>query len=85
MMNALHRWLEVLQETIFDLNKKLPLSLQDKIKNKLTTYVKTYEEPETDENGDLISKIKEKANGQLGSNTDPNNPDADADEDAEDL
>jgi hypothetical protein len=27
---------------------KLPLQLQDRIKNKLTTYVKTYEDPELD-------------------------------------
>ena len=37
-----------LQDTIFQLMPKLPLQLQDKIKNKLTTYVKTYEDPELD-------------------------------------
>lgn len=46
MMNALQRWMSALQETIFQLMPKLPLQLQDRIKSKLTTYVKTYEDPE---------------------------------------
>jgi hypothetical protein len=37
---------------------KLPLQTQDRIKNKLTTYVKTYEEPQLDENGKLLVKLK---------------------------
>ena len=39
---------------------KLPLSVQDKMKNKLSTYVKTYEKPEVDENGKVIAKINSK-------------------------
>jgi len=36
---------------------KLPLSVSDKMKNKVVTYVKTYEEPLIDENGNLMVKI----------------------------
>lgn len=36
---------------------KLPLQLQDKMRNKVQTYVKTYEEPEVDENGKLVAKV----------------------------
>lgn len=84
MMNSLHKWLKALQDTIFELITKLPLSLQDKMKNKLTTYVKTYEEPETDENGKIITKLKEKVSTQASMNTELLD-NQEADEDAEDL
>lgn len=41
---------------------KLPLTVQDKLKGKIENYIKTYEEPEIDENGKLVPKIKKQAN-----------------------
>ncbi len=70
MKNQLQKWMGALQETIFQLMPKLPLQVQDSIKNKIQTFVKTYEDPELDENGKLINKVKttakigEKAEGE---------------------
>lgn len=61
-MNALQRWMNVLQDTIHELMPKLPLTMQDKIKGKIENYIKTYDEPEIDENGKLVPKIKKQAN-----------------------
>lgn len=58
MMNSLQKWMGALQDTVFQLMPKLPLSIQDKMRSKIETYVKTYEEPEVDENGKLVSKLK---------------------------
>lgn len=56
MLNSLQKWMGALKDTI--LQFKLPLKTQDKMKEKLETYVKTYEEPEMDENGKLVVKMK---------------------------
>lgn len=56
MLNSLQKWMGALKDTI--LQFKLPLKTQDKMKEKLETYVKTYEEPELDENGKLVVKMK---------------------------
>jgi hypothetical protein len=37
---------------------KLPLQVQDKMRNKILTYVKTYEKPELDETGKTMSNKK---------------------------
>lgn len=55
LMNSLTKWMEALKDTI--LAMKLPFQVQERIKNKLTNYVKTYEEPEIDENGKLLVKL----------------------------
>jgi hypothetical protein len=46
MMNALQRWMEALRETVLDLMKLLKSSEQDKMKDRLTRYVKNYEKQE---------------------------------------
>lgn len=45
-----------LKDTI--LQFKLPLKQKEGMINKLSTYVKTYEEPELDENGKALLKVK---------------------------
>lgn len=56
LMNSLTKWMEALKDTI--LAMKLPFQVQERTKNKLMTYIKTYEEPEIDENGKILVKIK---------------------------
>ena len=55
------------------------------MKNKLETYVKTYEEPEVDDNGKLITKIKNKADNNDKKQDDFKNEDGDAINDEEDI
>lgn len=43
MMNALQRWMGALSEAILDIMKLLKSSEQDKMKDRLTRYVKNYE------------------------------------------
>lgn len=43
MMNALTRWLSVLSESVLDLMKTLPLATQDKMKERVSQYIKNYE------------------------------------------
>jgi len=43
---------------MFKLLPKLPLKEQDKLKNRLSNYLKTYEDPEIDENGKIVKKAK---------------------------
>lgn len=61
MMNALQRWMGVLQDSIFQLLPKLPLKQQDKLKLRIEHYVKNYEEPgsERSELSDLKVQKKE--------------------------
>ena len=58
-MSSLQKWMGVLQETIFQLMPKLSLQTQDKLKNRLMNYVQTYEEPQLDEDGNLLGKLRE--------------------------
>jgi len=46
MMNALHRWMSTLSEAILDIMKLLKSSDQDKMKQRLSRYVKSYEKQE---------------------------------------
>lgn len=58
-MNALDRWMSVLRETILDIMKLLKSSEQDKMKDKLTRFVKYFErKDETQDNEDLNNKNK---------------------------
>lgn len=45
-MNSLQRWMGVLAETVLELMKALPLNIQDKMKERLSAYVKNYERKE---------------------------------------
>ena len=42
MMTSLQSWFKTLQETIFRMLPQIPLQVQDSMKNKLLTFVKTY-------------------------------------------
>lgn len=63
-MNSLTKWMDVLRETVLKLMPNLPISVTDKMRNKLINYVKTYAEPEIDEDGKLLAKIKENNNNE---------------------
>ncbi len=56
MMNSLHKWLSVLSETVFALQPDLPLEVQNQMKEHIANYIKTYEEPQMDENGNPVIK-----------------------------
>ncbi|CDW77480.1 cytoplasmic dynein 1 light intermediate chain 2 [Stylonychia lemnae] len=59
MMNALQRWMGVLGETILDIMKMLKSSEQDKMKEKLTRFVKNFErKDDSNDNDDAINKNK---------------------------
>ena len=45
MKRSLEKWMKVLQNAILDLMKNIQLKTQDRLRNKLETLVKTYEEP----------------------------------------
>ena len=61
----------VLQDAMFKLLPKLPLKEQDKLKNRLSNYLKTYEDPEIDENGKIVKKAKiEESNNQANEDDD---------------
>ena len=83
LMNSLTKWMGALQDTI--LAMKLPFQVQERIKNRLTTYVKTYEEPEVDENGKLLVKIKSDGKQNNEKNADLDNDDNDDDDNLNDL
>jgi hypothetical protein len=60
MMNALQRWMGVLGETILDIMKMLKSSEQDKMKEKLTRFVKNFErKDDSTDNDDVNSKSKQ--------------------------
>jgi hypothetical protein len=60
MMNALQRWMGALRDTILDIMKSLKSSEQDKLKDRLTKYVKNFERKDdlTTEGDDLTNKSK---------------------------
>lgn len=59
-MNALQRWMGVLGETILDIMKMLKSSEQDKMKEKLTRFVKNFErKDDSTDNDDVNSKSKQ--------------------------
>ena len=58
MMNSLQRWMGVLGETVLELMKALPLAIQDKMKERLSSYIKNYERKEDDEETKAEAKQK---------------------------
>jgi hypothetical protein len=62
-MNALQRWIEVIQDTLLNLMPKLPFSVQEKLRKKLATHVQTYEEPFSDD----TLKLGQKNSGKMES------------------
>ncbi len=42
IMNALERWVGALNDSVLDIMKGMPASMQDQMKNKITRYVKNY-------------------------------------------
>ena len=60
---------------------KIPLQVQDGMKNKLQTFVKTFEEPEFDENGKPLGKMK----GNMESNDPLGEGEGQQNEDEEDI
>lgn len=57
-MNSLQRWMGVLGETVLELMKALPLAIQDKMKERLSSYIKNYERKEDDEETKAEAKQK---------------------------
>ncbi len=51
MLDSLERWMGTLGETVLDIMKPLKSSEQDKMKDRLTQYVKNYERKD-EANGD---------------------------------
>lgn len=62
-----------LAESILDILKQLPLSIQDAMKNKMASYVKNYERKE----GDDEQKEETKKNDGDGDKNDENNEEDD--------
>lgn len=56
MMNALQRWMGVLSEAILDIMKLLKSSEQDKMKERLTRYVKNFERK--DDSADAVNSTR---------------------------
>lgn len=56
MMNALQRWMGVLSEAILDIMKLLKSSEQDKMKERLTRYVKNFERK--DDSADAVNATR---------------------------
>lgn len=57
MMQQLSKWLKVLQRSLFtNMLPKMEAGLYEKMKQKIEIHIKTYEDPELDENGKLIKK-----------------------------
>ena len=63
MMNALQRWMGTLGETILDIMKQLKSSEQDKMKERLTRFVKNFEKKE-----DSVAGLNEETKGKQQKN-----------------
>lgn len=64
MLEQLEKWMKALQETIFQLMPQLQFSTAENLRNRLATFVKTYEDPEIDENGRRIKNMKGNENSK---------------------
>jgi len=57
-LSTLSEWMNIINERIAKVLRDMPLQKQDKLREKLAQYVKTYEQPKFDEEGKLIIKKK---------------------------
>lgn len=58
LMDQLRKWLKVLQETIFKLMPEMPPGVYERMKTKVEHQWKTFEEPQLDDQGNLIKKLR---------------------------
>ena len=55
-MEQLKSWMAALSKCLFNIFPQMEAGIFDKMKQKIITHVKTYEEPQIDEHGKLIRK-----------------------------
>ena len=64
MMQQLSKWLKVLQRSLFtNMLPKMEAGLYEKMKKKIETHIKTYEDPQVDSSGKLVITTRAKADG----------------------
>lgn len=56
LMAHCEKWMKVLKDAVYSMSPKLNLRTLEKLKNRIVTLFKTYEEPELDKDGKLINK-----------------------------
>lgn len=58
MKKQLSKWVKVLQNCLFKMIPKMETGMYEKMKKAMENHIKTYEDPELDDNGKLIVKTR---------------------------
>lgn len=58
MKKQLSKWVKVLQNCLFKMIPKMETGMYEKMKKAVENHIKTYEDPELDDNGKLIVKTR---------------------------
>ena len=78
LMNQLRKWLKVLQDTIFKLMPEMPPGVYERMKTKIENQWKTFEEPQFDDQGNLIKKLRVEKHAQNSSDESDGEEEVDA-------
>jgi len=76
-MNSLRTWFSKLSKSLFALFPQMEVGAHEKMKQKITRHAQAYEEPQLDDNGNLLIKRKEDFKGGDDEHSDMSNEEMD--------